>query len=133
MDSSALITLIVERPGADELQAFLADRPGIPLATSTVGVVETVRQLDKVGDFPHALADLDQMVTEILLTEEVRDLAARVPAMLRSLDAIHLASALALDDALDCLVTYDKRMLDAARAAGLDAHAPGSEGEAGAH
>jgi len=36
------------------------------------------------------------MVTEILLTEEVQDLATRVPAILRSLDAIHVASALVI-------------------------------------
>lgn len=95
------------------------------MSTSTVGVVETVRQLDKVGSFPNALADVDRMVTEILLTEEVRDLATRVPSTLRSLDAIHVASALIIGDALDCLITYDKRMLDAAREAGLTAHAPG--------
>ncbi|MFE9727684.1 type II toxin-antitoxin system VapC family toxin [Streptomyces sp. NPDC005794] len=126
MDSSALLTLLTGRTNAGELRSFLADRPGLPIATSTVGVVETVRQLDRVGSFPHALADLDSMVTEILLTEEVRDLAARVPASLRSLDAIHVASALAIGDAIDSLITYDKRMLDAAREAGLVAFAPGT-------
>ncbi|MEV7108594.1 type II toxin-antitoxin system VapC family toxin [Streptomyces atroolivaceus] len=125
MDSSALLTLLTGRTNAGELRNFLADRPGLPIATSTVGVVETVRQLDRVGSFPHALADLDSMITEILLTEEVRDLATRVPASLRSLDAIHVASALAIGDAIDSLITYDKRMLDAAREAGLVAFAPG--------
>lgn len=128
MDSSALLTLLTDRTGAAELRAFLAERPGLPMGTSTVGMVETVRQLDKVGSFPNALADLDRMVTEILLTEEVRDLATRVTATLRSLDAIHVASALVIGDALDSLVTYDKRLLDAAREAGLAAHAPGMAG-----
>jgi uncharacterized protein len=91
-------------------------------------VVETVRQLDKVGSCPNALADLDRMVTEILLTEEVRDLATRVPTTLGSLDTIHVASALVIGTALDSLITYDKRMLDAAREAGLTAHAPGMTG-----
>jgi hypothetical protein len=94
-------------------------------------VVETVRLLDKVGSFPNALADLDRMGTEILLAEEVRDLATRVPAAIRSLGslgAIHGASALVISDALDSLVTYDKRLLDAVREAGLPAHAPGMAG-----
>lgn len=125
MDSSALITLLTGRPGAAELRTFLSDRPGLPLATSTIGIVETVRQLDKVGSFPDALSDLDGMVTEILLTEEVRDLATRVSGALRSLDAIHVASALVIGGALDSLITYDKRMLDSAREEGLSAHAPG--------
>lgn len=96
------------------------------------------------GSFPGAPADLDTMVTEILLTEEVRDLAtgnviaillpgpgrgpaARQgrPATLRSLDAIHAASAPAIGEALDSLITYDKRILHAAREAGLAAFAPG--------
>ncbi|MFE5029580.1 PIN domain-containing protein [Streptomyces sp. NPDC056656] len=128
MDSSALLTLLTGRSLVAELRDFLAERPGLPMAISTVGMVETVRQLDKVGSFPNALADLDRMVTEILLTEEVRDLATRVPAALRSLDAIHVASALVIGEALDSLITYDKRMLDAAREAGLTAHAPGMAG-----
>lgn len=81
--------------------------------------------------FPNVLADPDRMVTEILLTEEVRDLATRVPAAIRflgSLGAIRVASALVTSDALDSLVTYDKRLLDAAREAGLPAHAPGMAG-----
>jgi uncharacterized protein len=125
MDSSALITLFTGRRSAAELRAFLAGRPGLPLATSTIGIVETVRQLDKAGAFPNALADLDGMVTEILLTEEVRDLATRVSGSLRSLDALHVASALVIGGALDSLVTYDKRMLEAAGEEGLAAYAPG--------
>ncbi|MCX4583075.1 PIN domain-containing protein [Streptomyces sp. NBC_01481] len=125
MDSSALLTLLTGRSNAAALRSFLAARSGVPMATSTLGFVETVRQLDKVGSYPNALADLDGMVTEILLTEDVRNLATRVSASLRSLDAIHVASALAIGEALDSLITYDKRMLDAARQAGLAASAPG--------
>ncbi|WP_229834393.1 PIN domain-containing protein [Streptomyces xantholiticus] len=127
MDSSALLTLLTGRSNAAEPRTFLAARPGVPLATSTLGFVETVRQLDKVGSYPTALADLDGMVTEILLTEEVKNLATRVPASLRFLDAIHVASALIMGEALDCLITYDKRMLDAAREVGLAAYAPGAK------
>ncbi|WP_406424849.1 PIN domain-containing protein [Streptomyces sp. NBC_00873] len=125
MDSSALITLVTGRTGAAELRTFLSDRPGLPLATSTIGIVETVRQLDKVGPFPDALSDLDGMVTEILLTEEVRDLATRVSGALRPLDAIHVASALVIGGALDSLITYDKRILETAREEDLSVHAPG--------
>lgn len=57
--------------------------------------------------------------------EQGRDLATGVPASLRSLDAVHVASARAIGDALDSLFTYDKRMLDVAREAGLAAFAPG--------
>lgn len=46
------------------------------------------------------------------------------PASLRSLDAIHVASALALGDALEVFITYDGRQADVARAAGLTLDSP---------
>jgi predicted nucleic acid-binding protein len=75
--------------------------------------------------YANELRDLVNGFTEILLTEEVRDAAAHLPGALRTLDAIHVASAQVLGDSLDMLVTYDKRMLDVARAEGLPAEAPG--------
>lgn len=125
LDASALVTLLSGRPFASELRAFLADKPATPMATSTVGFVETVRTLDRVGSFPGIMDDLVRDFTEIVLTEEIRDSAARWPGGVRTLDAVHLASAQALGEALDVLVTYDKRMLDLARANGMAAAAPG--------
>ncbi|WP_329235026.1 type II toxin-antitoxin system VapC family toxin [Streptomyces canus] len=125
MDSSALITLLTGRTNAAALESFLVNFPQAPLATCTVGFVETVRHLDRAGSFPQALADLDQRVTEILLSREVRDLATRVDPGLRALDALHVASALSVARELASFLTYDRRMLDAARKEGLPAHAPG--------
>lgn len=57
---------------------------------------------------------------ELALSDEVLDAAATVPPpTLRALDAIHLASALTLAEDLAALVTYDTRMLAAARGAEL--------------
>jgi predicted nucleic acid-binding protein len=59
------------------------------------------------------------------------DAAAELdPYVLRSLDAIHLASAIALGDDLDCVVTYDRRMNDAASVLGVAVRAPGTVGDA---
>ncbi|MCC9157774.1 type II toxin-antitoxin system VapC family toxin [Streptomyces parvulus] len=127
MDTSALVTWMTRRNYWAELDAFLQQRATEPLATSTLGFVETVRTLDLVGHFPKAMDDLDARVTEILLTREVRDGAALLVGRLRTLDAIHVASALSLRDDLTALVTYDLRMLETARAEGLPAHAPGTE------
>ncbi|MFC9159184.1 hypothetical protein ACFTT0_29890 [Streptomyces bauhiniae] len=74
------------------------------------------------------MEDLATRITEILLTWEVRDGAALLVGRLRTLDAIHVAGALSLGDDLTALVTYDRRMLDVARAEGLAAHAPGMPG-----
>ncbi|XVU28741.1 type II toxin-antitoxin system VapC family toxin [Actinoplanes sp. CA-054009] len=125
MDASALVTLLARRTYAEELRVFLGGRRVMPMATSTLGFVETVRTMDRIGDYPDVMRDLVNGFTEILLTEEVRDAAALLPRALRTLDAIHVASAQLLGDSLDTLITYDKRMLDVARAEGLPAEAPG--------
>jgi predicted nucleic acid-binding protein len=125
LDASAIVTLVVGRRYAPELREFLASHPGLPMATSTIGLVETVRTLDQIGDYPLAMDDLVRTVTEILVTDEVRDAAARLPAGVRTLDAIHVASAQIIGSALTSLVTYDKRMLDVARSVGLRTAAPG--------
>ena len=125
LDASALVTLLARRTYAKELREFLDSRPVMPMATSTLGFVETVRTMDRVGDYPDLMRDLVSGFTEILLTEAVRDAAAHLPGALRTLDAIHVASAQLLGDSLDTLVTYDRRMLDIARTEGLPAEAPG--------
>lgn len=57
------------------------------------------------------------------IDDEVLDLAGRLaPASLRSLDALHVATA--LRTGADVLVTYDSRLADAARSAGVAALAP---------
>ncbi|MFY1587833.1 type II toxin-antitoxin system VapC family toxin [Micromonospora sp. WMMD734] len=127
LDSSALITLLSGRTYATQLKEFLADRAGMPMATSSVGFVETVRTLDRIGDYPDAMQMLARNFTEILLTEEVRDSAAALPTGIRTLDALHVASAQILGDALDVLVTYDKRMADIAASVGLPVAAPGTD------
>jgi uncharacterized protein len=87
--------------------------------------VETARTLDRAGDFPTIMDGLAHDFTEILLTDEVRNTAAVLPSGVRTLDAIHVASAQVLGEALDELVSYDKRMLQVAQDVGLPAAAPG--------
>ena len=53
------------------------------------------------------------------------DLAGRLlPVELRSLDALHLAAALSIGRDLQAIVTYDKRMADAARKSGIPVESP---------
>ena len=62
---------------------------------------------------------------EIDLDQRIRMLAWTVtPATVRSLDAIHLGTALRSRPSLTSFVTYDKRLLDAAQAAGLPIDSP---------
>ncbi|HEX3489557.1 MAG TPA: type II toxin-antitoxin system VapC family toxin [Streptosporangiaceae bacterium] len=125
LDASALVSLVTGRPYAHELREFLGQSPEMPMGTSTIGFIETVRALDRVGSYPTAMQDLLASFTEILVTDEIRDAAASLPGAIRTLDAVHVASAQAIGDALAYLVSYDKRMLDVAHSVGLPVAAPG--------
>lgn len=126
MDASALVTLTVGREYAGDLRVYLAERPNIPLGTSPVGIIETVRNVDKIGGFPHVLNDLNNSCAEIELTSSVRDTAARLAGRPRTIDAIHVASALSLGEYLTVLISYDKRMLEVAAEQGLPVASPGA-------
>ncbi len=125
LDASALVSLVTGRPYATELREFLAQSPEMPMGTSTIGFIETVRTIDQVGSYPTAMQDLVAAFTEILVTDEIREWAARLPGGVRTLDAIHIASAQAIGDELAFLVSYDKRMLDIAHSVGVPVAAPG--------
>jgi predicted nucleic acid-binding protein len=125
LDTSAMITMVAERTYAAELREYLAEDPSSMLYTSTIGFVETVRTCDSIGDFPVLITRLLRQYQEVAVTDQVRDDAARMPGRLRSLDAIHVASASLLGAELIALVTYDQRMADAASGAGLPVAMPG--------
>lgn len=77
---------------------------------------------------PEHLAATDALIARLRLVRldaQLLDAAGRLgPPVLRTLDAIHLQSALLLGDELDALITYDARQADAARDAGLVVRAP---------
>jgi uncharacterized protein len=59
------------------------------------------------------------------LSAGIADAAAKLePPSLRTLDAVHLASALSLGDDLGAFVAYDRRLAEAAEAAGIEVLAP---------
>lgn len=127
LDSSALVTVVVERQHARALRRFLDANATVKTCTNTIGFVETVRTCDQIGGFPNLMSALLREHSEIKLTDTIRDAAARVPGLVRSLDAIHVASAEQLGSELRALVTYDGRMAEAARKAGLPVAMPGAE------
>lgn len=127
LDASAMVTLVVERTHVDELRGFLNSHATERTHTSTIGFIETARTCNLVGSFPGLLADLLAEHRELPVTDTIRDEAARLPGTLRSLDAIHVATAARLGSHLSALATYDHRMADAARDAGLPVVMPGLE------
>ena len=83
----------------------------------------------RVSSGPAYVAIAEHLLGElplIELDEPILDNAAKLPPKtLRTLDAIHVATALTVANDLVAFVAYDDRLLDAARDAGLPAAAPG--------
>jgi predicted nucleic acid-binding protein len=125
-DSSALTKLVVREPETAPLRAWLAAREEAAWSASSLTSVEVVRavarsQATAVPTARRLLAGMDLVPITRDLLETAADLA---PPSLRSLDALHLATALSLGSALDSLVVYDERLAQAATDAGLPVVAP---------
>jgi predicted nucleic acid-binding protein len=112
LDTSAFVKLIWGEGETPALEAFLRERPRATLVSSALLVVETRRAL--LREDPGQLARADLLLTrvdQVGVTRSVLEAASRLPdPSLRSLDAIHLATALQLGRELDALVTYDSRL-----------------------
>lgn len=124
LDSSALVKLVREEAESRALQRYVRDNPDY--TSSELAIVEVLRNARRHGADAEARArDVLDLMEFVEFDRELLETAATLgPTMLRSLDAIHLASALRLGSELGDVVTYDVRMGDAARALGLDAVAP---------
>lgn len=121
-DASAIVKLIVEEPDSAALAGFIREFDDV--VTSRVGIVETRRAAARRGGAEAMGATVTQAIGVIELDEAIADAAARLePTTLRTLDSVHIASALALYR-LDAFVTYDDRLASAAQAAGLPVVSP---------
>lgn len=131
LDSSALIKRAIDEAESEALEQNLAEwhAGGATLYSSALAWIEVGRGLRKRGDHedPAVVADLAESalsgVGEYPMTEQVVSLARRIgPPTLRSLDAIHLATATLLD--ADLVVAYDARLLTAAQELGFRTASP---------
>jgi len=124
IDSSALVKLVVPEPESDALRAELAgwDRH----VSSALARVEVVRACARVDEKAGRIAEQVVGALDLIaLDERVLEEAALLrPVELRSLDSIHLASALLLGDALGVALVYDERLLEAMQATGMPVAAP---------
>ena len=124
IDSSAIVKLVVAEPESNVLRRYLSRRQ--PLVSSALARTEVARALLPSG--PEALARGEDALRRIQLlrvNDRVLSEAGRMePAELRSLDAIHLASASQLGPSVTRIVTYDERMAEAARAIGWSVASP---------
>lgn len=108
------------------LRTWLNERAETGWLSSVLVEIESFRALARYA--PEAITRLHPVLDQIDLVDispRVRVLAQTVrPVTVRSLDAIHLGTALSIRRKLTSFITYDKRLLDAAIAAGLPAGAP---------
>jgi len=126
LDSAAVIKLVHAEPESAALRNWLDERAEIQWISSVLTEIESLRALARYA--PQAASRLPAVLDQINLIDldqRIRMLAQTVtPATMRSLDAIHLGTALCSRSSLTSFVTYDKRLLDAAQAAGLRIDAP---------
>ena len=125
LDSSAIVKLVLPEQESAALRLELAkDRARCSSALVRVEVFRAVRRADASFETLERAAAVLERIALVPLDDRVLSAAAELdPPGLRSLDAIHLATALSLFG-LSALVAYDKRLLAAASAAGLRTIAP---------
>ena len=125
LDTSAAVKMVVAERGSTGLRRWLAEsgRDVVSGDLLRTELLRTVRRgaPDQVGQ---ARAVLDALPL-LALTPAVCERAGSLePVVLRSLDALHLATALELGDDLEGVITYDERLGDAARILGYPVAAP---------
>lgn len=130
LDSAAVVKLVRVEAESAALIAWLNGQSSVPLVASTLVEVEVPRALRRSQ--PGALGGVAAVLARLYRVEissAVRAIAGAYPdPMLRSLDAVHLATAdllIASGKTLTAFVTYDKRLAEAARQAGLPVATPG--------
>ena len=125
-DSSALVKLVVEEPESEALDEWLSLQRGVQLTSSVLARTEVVRAVGRYGEkWAAAAQDLLTTVTVVELDQTLADEAALLGSPgLRTLDALHLASALRIEQAITAFVAYDHRLAEAARSKGLQVIAP---------
>jgi predicted nucleic acid-binding protein len=124
LDSSALVKLTIEEPESPALRRYLRRRRS--LVSSALARTEVARALLALG--PASLQRARNVLARcelVRVNDRVLNVAGELrPIEIRTLDAIHLATAQLLGDDLGHLVTYDERMAEAARALELRVSAP---------
>lgn len=125
LDTSAALKLVLPEAETAALESWLNDRAGVARASSRLLRIELLRAVARnaAHRMPRAHVILSGVV--LLSMDDAAPTAEVIgDPYLRSLDAIHLATAQAVRSALTALVTYDKRMLEGATALGVPVASP---------
>ncbi len=126
LDASALVRLVLAEAGWEGLVSYLADHS--QRVVSAIAVTEVRRAVLRSGGSAARARRAEDVLARVDLVAVTTDVLRRagelVPASLRTLDAIHLATAMEVGP-LAAVVSYDHRLTEAARANGLEVAAPG--------
>ena len=125
LDTSAALKLVVAEPETARLELWMAERAGVPRVSSRLLRIEMWRAVTRTA--PHRISRANAVLSAIALLS-MDDVAPAAEVIgdktLRSLDAIHLATAHEIRTGLSAFVCYDKRLRDSAHALGLPVEAP---------
>jgi uncharacterized protein len=126
LDTSAAAKLVHPEAESAALAVFLADRIAVPMVSSALLYPELVRAVSRHRPelAPRAVALVQRMMTVPLTADIVVSAANIGTPLLRTLDALHLATVATVAAEVQAFVTYDKRLADAAGSIGLAAVAP---------
>ncbi len=128
LDTSALVKLVKPEPGSAELVALIEGTDLHP-ASAEIAELELLRSVRRHA--PDRLERARRILDDLILLPLTRAIRARAvtidPPTVRSLDAIHLATAIEIRPHLSAVITYDNRMSEAAAASGLPLLRPGAE------
>jgi predicted nucleic acid-binding protein len=124
LDSSAIVKLAVTEKESAALRRYLRRRA--PVVVSALARTEVARALLPLGSAAVERGhDVLSRIELIRVSDRIlMDAGSLLPAQLRSLDAIHLATMRQLGGSLRRVVTYDSRMAAAVSAMGMTAVAP---------
>jgi hypothetical protein len=123
LDASAAAKLFTEEAETAALMAFLGDQPDTEVISSVLLETELRRTAIRNGAEQHEVSDVLSVIDLVAAPRSLFTEAGLLPVPgLRSLDAIHLASAMRTESTV--LVTYDRLLLAAAQVVGIPGLAP---------
>jgi len=125
LDTSALVKLVVAEAETDALRSWLTEVERTPVSNdlARTELLRVVR-CSAPDRLLRARTVLDAITLLELTTSTFEEASRLDPTILRTLDALHLASALSLGDDLESIVTYDDRLAEGARANGIQVTTP---------
>jgi len=125
LDASAIVKLVRRERETDALVEKVRSDP--ELVACAIAWTEVVRATRIArASLARAMAILEGIALVPIDDGILRGAAELAPASLRTLDALHVATALSLREDLDAVIAYDDRLLAAARRNGLSVSAPGA-------